>query len=298
MSTDAKRCLAVIGGDNREIVLIKSLAEIGYSIKVFGLPVSLMPQGIKTCTSFHAAVEDIDAVILPMPGINEKGILHAKLWDADILLTAEDFASIPQKVPVFVGAASRFLKNIALAKGISLIEVAEMDEIAIPNSIPTAEGAIQLAMEKLPITLHHAQSFVIGYGRVAETLCIMLKGIGANVTVFARNNSQRAKCQVLGYQAKPIKDLPLCVKEADLIFNSVPALIIDEKVLCQAKKDTLIIDLASSPGGTDFETAKRLGIPALLASGLPGKVAPLTAGRILADAYPRIIESYFKENPR
>ncbi|MGI6684805.1 MAG: dipicolinate synthase subunit DpsA [Bacillota bacterium] len=293
MSTD-KNCLAVIGGDDREVVLVKSLTDRGYSIKVFGLSASLMPLSVQVCSSFQEAVENVDVVILPLPGINNKGILYAKLFPHDICLTPEDFAYISPNVPVFVGAASQYLKNIAQTKRISLIEVGDLDEVAIPNSVPSAEGAIQIAMEKLPITIHGSESFVIGYGRVAETLCTMLKGIGAKVTVFARNSSQLAKCQVLGYQAKELKYLSQYVNQADVIFNSVPALVIDEEVLIKTRKDTLIIDLASIPGGTNFEAAKKLGVSALLAPGLPGKVAPLTAGKILAEAYPRIIDSYYQ----
>lgn len=292
MKSNSKLCLAIIGGDDREIILVKSLVDNGYFIKVFGLPASLMPSNVQVCLSFREAIKDADAVILPMPGINNKGILYAKFSHDDIQILLEDFAHIAQNVPVFVGAASKYLKELAETISFPLIEVADTDEIAIPNSVPSAEGAIQLAMEKLPITMHSSQSFVIGYGRVAPTLCTMLKGLGAEVTVCARNLSQLAKCQVLGYRTKTLKELPKSVNQADVVFNTVPSLIIGEQVLLHVRKEALIIDLASSPGGTDFEAAKRLGISAILASGLPGKVAPLTAGKILANAYPKIIESH------
>jgi len=292
MQSNSKVRLAIIGGDNREIVLVKSLVENGYSIKVFGLPASLVPSQVEVCEDFRKAVKDADAVILPMPGINNKGVLYAKFSHEDIKISVEDFAYITEKTPVFVGSASKYLKELSETINVSLIEVADLDEVAIPNSVPSAEGAIQLAMEKMPITMHSSQTFVIGYGRVAQTLCTMLRGIGAEVTVCARSLSQLAKCQVLGYQTKTLRELPGSINQADVIFNTVPSLIIGEQVLIHVRKDSLIIDLASSPGGTDFEAAKRLGISAVLAPGLPGKVAPLTAGKILANAYPKIIESH------
>ncbi|MEL7564305.1 MAG: dipicolinate synthase subunit DpsA [Dehalobacterium sp.] len=292
MQLNSKIRLAIIGGDNREIILVQSLAEKKYSIKVFGLPASLLPFQVKVCADFRKAVKDADAVILPMPGIDNKGVLYAKFSHQDIQISEEDFAHITPNAPVFVGCASKYLKELSETINFPLIEVADLDEIAVPNSVPSAEGAIQLAMEKMPITVHSSQSFVIGYGRVAQTLCTMLKGIGAEVTVYARSLSQLAKCQVLGYRTKTLSELPGSIHQADIVFNTVPSLVIGEQVLIHVRKDALIIDLASSPGGTDFEAAKRLGIAAVLAPGLPGKVAPLTAGKILANAYPKIIESH------
>lgn len=292
MQTDFKKRLAVVGGDNREVIVVKELINKGYSIKTFGLPASLMPSEVQVCPSFREATKNTDAVILPMPGINNQGILYTKLLQENILITLEDCAEISPKVPVFVGAASRYLKDIAKTIKFPLIEIADIDEIAIPNSIPTAEGAIQLAMEKLPITMHSSECLVIGYGRVGETLSAMLKGIGAKVTVCARNFTQLAKCQVLGYDTKTLDELPQIIEKADIIYNTVPFLIINEYILNLVRKEALIIDLASSPGGTDFKAAAELGISALLAPGLPGKVAPHTAGKILANAYPKIIESH------
>ncbi len=72
------------------------------------------------------------------------------------------------------------------------------------------------------------------------------------------------------------------MKDVDLVVNTVPHLILTAKVLTGMKLHALIIDLASKPGGTDFRFAEKRGIKALLAPGLPGIVAPKTAGQILA----------------
>jgi len=282
--------LAVIGGDGRELILIWELTKKGFVIKTFGFPEELLPREIKICAAISEAVKNVGVIILPMPGIRGNGILHIKFVEKEFYVTAEDFAGISPGTVVFVGIASKFLKEMARELHFSLVEVADLDEVAIPNSIPTAEGAIQLAMEKLPITIHSCQVLVIGFGRVAETLAWMLKGIGAHVIVAARNPIQLAKCRILGYETVELHKLAQNVKNADLVFNTVPAMIMNREVLMQLKKETVIIDLASHPGGTDFSAAQELGILALLAPGLPGKVAPVTAGKILAEAYPTLIE--------
>ena len=76
---------------------------------------------------------------------------------------------------------------------------------------------------------------------------------------------------------------------ADIVFNTVPSLVLTRDILQHARQETVIIDLASQPGGTDFEAANMFGIKAILAPGLPGKVAPVSAGKILADVIPSLI---------
>ena len=56
----------------------------------------------------------------------------------------------------------------------------------------------------------------------------------------------------------------------------------DEARLWKLQSDALIIDLASKPGGVDFDTASRLGRKTVWALSLPGKVAPITAGDMIA----------------
>ena len=80
------------------------------------------------------------------------------------------------------------------------------------------------------------------------------------------------------------------LNQVAVVFNTIPALVLPAALLQKMAPETLIIDLASAPGGVDFEAAERFRIRAVLALGLPGKVAPLTAGRILATKLPGLIK--------
>ena len=64
----------------------------------------------------------------------------------------------------------------------------------------------------------------------------------------------------------------------------------DEKVLSTLGKNTVIIDLASAPGGVDVSAAKRLGVKVITAPGLPGKYAPVSAGTIITDVIVSILK--------
>lgn len=285
----SKPRIAVVGGDDRELIVSRELLAQGYPVNIFGFPVHLVPDKVCVCPTIWEAVQNAQVIIFPLPGIRNNGVLFAKYIPEEIRVTREDLAPISPDSCIFVGKASPYLKSLAQALTLEIQEIAELDSVAVPNAVPTSEGAIQLAMEKMPVTIHGSSAFILGFGRVAEVLAFQLKGLGARVTVAARNPGQRAKCSAFSYRALSLKELSGHIKNADVVFNTIPAQVLGEEVLINVKKGTLIIDLASSPGGTDFNAALRLGIQAVLALGLPGKVAPVTAGKILAGIYPELI---------
>ncbi len=290
MSADLKGIrLAVIGGDDRELYLIPELQKLGAKVVGVGFknapPISEMEQ----VSSLQDVVDQVDVLLFPMFGTDERGIVKAKYTDQPIVLNKEVLEAIPARVALIIGFARPALKSVAEKLGIRLVETISLNELTILNSIPSAEGAIQMAMEATAITIHGSQSFVLGLGRTGWTLARMLQGIGAHVTGVARKPSDLVRAVEMGLHAVHFSDLEDEIGRAEIIFNTVPQLIIDREMLEKVARDTVIVDLASIPGGTDFEYAQMLGIKALLAPGLPGIVAPKTAGRILAQIYPQLI---------
>ncbi|MFZ7102562.1 MAG: dipicolinate synthase subunit DpsA [Peptococcaceae bacterium] len=282
--------IAVVGGDERQIVLIRKLLELEAVVNVIGLPEREELLGANFCNDLQQALAGAQAIILPMAGTDFQGNVITS-FSKDLFQFTEDiFQSIPETTPIFVGVAKPFMKEWARFYQKKLIEIADLDEIAIPNSIPTAEGCLQIAMEKLPITLHGSNTLVIGFGRCGKTLARMLQALGAKTTVFARKTADLARIKEMGMTASTYEKLPDYIADADLIINTVPIKILTGKILEQAQSAILlIIDIASAPGGTDFTAAAELGINAFLAPSLPGLVAPKTAGEILAEALPSLI---------
>lgn len=157
------------------------------------------------------------------------------------------------------------------------------------NAPPTAEGAVQIAMEELPITLHGARVLVIGYGRVGKLVAHRFAALGAKVSVAARKFSDLAWAEALGYGVEQTGALVGWLCAYDLVVNTVPARVLSEKELRDLKPGCLVMDLASKPGGVDFETAGVLGIKAIWALSLPGKVAPVTAGKVIKNTIYNIL---------
>lgn len=158
------------------------------------------------------------------------------------------------------------------------------------NAPPTAEGAVQLAMEELPITLHNARVLVIGYGRLGRVLAQRLAALGAHVTVAARSYEQLAWAQVWGCATEHTSCLAPWLCSFDLVVNTVPAQVLGREELAGLKPGALVIDLASKPGGVDLEAASALGVKVIWALSLPGKVAPVSSGSYLKSTIYHIID--------
>ncbi len=281
--------IAVLGGDDRELILISELVKMGATLAVAGFPREKVVQGAFAVNSVETACKEAEVIILPLPGTDSEGRIRAVYAEEGLFLTEKAVASFAENALVIIGSARQYLKDWAEKYKFTLVETVELDQIAIPNSIPTAEGAIQIAMENSRITIHGSKSCIIGFGRVALTLARTLKALGADVYVVARNRGQLARAAEMGCIKAGYQELPGILNEMDFVFNTVPAMILNKEVLKHANPELIIIDLASQPGGTDFEAANRYGIKAILAPGLPGKVAPTSAGQILADVIPDLI---------
>ena len=74
----------------------------------------------------------------------------------------------------------------------NIIDIMKCEELAVLNSISTAEGAIQIAMEETNHTLHDSNILILGFGRIGKVLAKMLNAIGANVYCEARKNEDLA----------------------------------------------------------------------------------------------------------
>jgi dipicolinate synthase subunit A len=234
---------------------------------------------------FSTGLPDIaDAVICPLPGINTGGDIYAPY--AHNKINFSEIESLLKYGTVFLCGSfpEKYMKTLN-AKGVKAVVTAELDEICFYNAVPTAEGAVAIALNESGITIHGSEALVLGFGRCAVPLAKLLQGMGSTVTVAARRRDALAQAYSLGFRTVLLEELERCIGGFDYIFNTIPAVVLHSGVLSGVKADALIIDIASNPGGTDFEAAAELGIKSILAPGLPGKTAPVSAGRTLAAVY-------------
>lgn len=235
-------------------------------------------------------MKDKQVVIAPMSGTDSKGFIKSTYTEKPVKLTGNAFKTVTEGTLFFIGIARERLKQIVKGKEIQLIELARRDDTAILNAIPTAEGAIKIAVAETPFTIHGTSTLILGLGRVGMTLGWRLKMLGAKVYAATRSSAPAARGRDLGIKMLAYNELDSYLPQMELVFNTVPAKILTAEYIQHLPASCVIIDLASSPGGTDFSAAEERGLKALLAPGLPGKTAPRTAGKIMADIIPGLIE--------
>ena len=243
---------AVVGSDARQAAAGRALARAGYTVG----GVQQLPQA--------------DCILLPLP-LEQPGLPLAQL-----LGMAKPGAL------ALGGKVTDSARTIARAAGVELVDYFARPELTVYNAIPTAEGCIGILLERRSRTLWGAAVLVLGFGPVGQALGVRLAALGADVTVCARRPEQRALAESLGLRGAELARLGALAPAFDRVVNTIPAPVLTEPVLTALRPGSLIVDLASKPGGTDFATAQRLGLRAIHALSLPAVCAPETAGEAVA----------------
>ena len=262
--------ILIIGGDSRIDYLMRQIICAGYKVKKFS-----------DSDTLKGALDDCDVVLLGLPASRDDKTVDAPDLKESVLIK-DLMRLMGENKLLLAGKMSERMKAVADVFSVRWIDYFMRDELEILNAIPTCEGAIQIAMEELPVTLHSSKTVITGYGRIGKLLAKELGALGADVTVCARKLSARAQARADGFKAIDFKELKENMKGTTVLFNTVPHRVIDRSILLEAKA-ALIIDLASKPGGVDMDAARDAGVKVVWALGLPGKVAPLTAANIIKE---------------
>lgn len=225
------------------------------------------------------ALRDRDAIILPLP-YEKGGRLNSPLSDKKIGIG---------EILAAGNADTLFIGGGLPQRNENFIDYAKREDFLLANAVPTAEGAVEIALHELSITLNGASALVLGFGRIGKHLAKLLSSFNAKVTVAARKSEALTLAKISGYRTAGFSDMQNVISEADVIFNTVPSLIFGESECSFVKNGIPFIELASSPGGIDEFSAKSHAINLINAPALPGKTAPLTAGRIVHDVVSSIL---------
>ncbi len=276
--------IAVLGGDARQVYAAEWLAAYGCSVSVWGLCDT--PALVEVCDFPEEAVQAADVLLLPIP------LSRDRLQVSGTALAVSALTSMLRSgMSVLCGMPSDDWSSAAEEKGVKVIDYSRDEIFMLRNALPTAEGAVAIAMNEMRRTLFDSSAMVVGYGRIGKLLADLLIRMGANVTVAARKSTDLAlaalhgcqPCELLRTAENERYTMPVPNERYHVIFNTVPFPLIGEEVLSTLPRDTVLIDLASAPGGIDYDAANRLGLKTVIASALPGKVAPVTAGEIIGD---------------
>lgn len=254
MAKTKPKIFAVIGEDARQVAAGEYLRRKGYVV---------------------LGAEDVyqaDYVLMPMP-------LSADRAGFARLLRAAKPGAL-----AFGGKVSEEARAAAQAAHIGLEDYLEREEVAQLNAVPTAEGCIALILQNRTKTIWRSPMLVLGYGRCGQALVRRLMALDAKVTVAVRDAGQRAQAVAQGCNAVSLDELNQVLPTMEVVVNTIPATVLEEEQLAMLSAASLVIDLASLPGGVDLDAANRLGVRAIRALSLPARCAPITAGEFVAQA--------------
>lgn len=262
--------LLVAGGDRRHELLCELARRRGWHVMSMGLPTS----GV--CASVA------DTAVLPTPYARDGYIPAPLVREAPRI---EDIVPhLRAGARVYCGGVDEALEKLARTHGWKVIDLYADEAFARRNALPSAEGAIYAAMRERDAMLAGSECLVIGFGRLGQMLALELKGLGARVCVAARREESRALAACMGCETVAIEALSPALRGREVIFNTVPARVLDERALMHVDTGALIVETASAPYGVDFVSARALGVRALREGGIPGRYCPRTAAALILDA--------------
>lgn len=283
--------ISLIGGDSRIGMLAETAANKGNRVLCCGLDMYGFGAGCLLTDNIRIAIRSSKVIILPLPVSRDDINLFAPLSYFGIKL-ADITRYLGEDKLVLGGMISKQHRQELEKTGAKVIDYFEREELNILNAVSTIEGALEIAMHETDTTIFGSNTMIIGYGRLGKVAASRFSSMGSNVTVSARKKSDISWINVGGYKSIKTNEISKYIYDYDIIINTVPYKILGEQEINNAKKSALIIDLASSPGGTDFEYAAQKGIKAISALSLPGKVAPRSAAAVIYDTISGILDEY------
>lgn len=265
-----QHCIAVFGGDARQAHAAQIFQAAGWQVRLWDIPeIKALQQGEYQCNSLAEACHGADVVLGPVPFKD--------------YISTQALTELLQPGQIFIaGMLPKALCETLHQAGITCYDLLLRQDFAVLNAISTAEGAIAEAIRASSGNLHLSPVLVLGYGRCAKPLVKKLQGLQAHVTVAARKWDDACAAIANGCEVIDFTTMPLHLPRFAYVFNTVPANIIDAAMLQSISPQATLIDIATAPGGIDFEAAKRLGRNARLCPSLPGKYAPRASGECLA----------------
>ena len=268
------RNIVIVGGDKRQKYLKEYLVGSGFDVSSYGLF-----DWDDDTDKLKGMIGEDSVVILPLPATRNDKTIFMPFSKKEISIDRL-FSFLGSKNLVFGGIIKGELLSRLREGDIPYYDYYDQTFIE-KNAVLTSFGALKILLEHIDFALPLGKYAVTGYGKVAKETVSLLKSLSCDVTVFARNPSQREDAIIKGCKAEPLTSLSRLSGEFDIVINTVPAHIIHEETIANMKKECKIIELASAPFGLDFDLARKHSVDVVKAIGLPGKYTPKSAGEII-----------------
>ena len=279
----------LLGGDRRLSYTAQYLADHGHRV------LTALSDDIEDQDDVELAVSAVQNIVLPLPAFQD-GVFVTAPRAKRRLSARRLFYCLKPGQRLFGGQLGAYFMETLRPHGVEVYDYYQREELAVANAVPTAEGALAIALRELPVTIRGLSVLVLGYGRVGKACARLFAAAGAHVTVAARRQADRAWIQSEGFGCLDMEYLRGALPDFRAIINTVPAQILGESLLERLRPDCLLVELASKPWGIDRDAAERLGLRLIQAPGLPGKQAPETAGQAIGNCILTILSEIRRSN--
>ena len=220
--------MAILGGDARELEVIRGYLEAGCAVRTYGV-IPSDAYGHLAAESPEAAVAGAQVIVTPMPGPGPDDTLYAPHAPAPIRVRRDLLAAAERGAHYFGCWATATMHAAGAPLGIRFHHLVDDDELMVLHAISTAEGAIALTIQHTPHTIHNADALVIGYGRIGSLLARDLRGLGARVTVAVRRPAVAVRAFADGYATCACTPAALraAIADVDLTYTTAPEWLLD-----------------------------------------------------------------------
>ena len=283
--------IGVICGDLRSVYMAIELENLGFEVCAYGLSDDEILGISKIYDTPQTVISKSNVIILPLPASKDNIYISSKSPSIKVKLS-DIVPDIKGGSIIFGGLLPKYFSDMCRERGCTVIDYYLSEELVYKNATASAEGALMVAMTNTHNTVKDEKYAILGFGRIASQLAYMLHAMGGEVEIFARSDKAISDAVARGYST-----FKLCedssdeyslaaareIEKSSVVFNTVPSIVLNDKILCKIKKKPVYIELASSPGGIDLESARLFKIKNIYAPSLPGRYAPRSAGKYIVE---------------
>lgn len=282
--------IGVMADDLRQIYMTKYLIDKGYRINlmcsnnldtfkedIYSI-LDNLASILNTPQDMYDFIDKSDIIVAPIPFIK----VHKFMNIVDFIVNISN-KNIKDNFLLYGGQINTDIAEQLIKSNIKYIDYYKSEALTIFNTISTAEGIIAEAIKNTHTNIHNSNALVLGYGKCAKTLANKLKGIGAKVTICARNKNDLKLAESVGYKVVDLHNLIMVINDYEYIFNTIPVQILNENILQYVNPQAIILDIASLPGGVNKEFAESIGIKVIHKLGIPGLYSPKSSGIAMAE---------------
>ena len=272
--------VVILGGDNRQIELYKLFRKEGYNTSLFGFDAIDKDSD----RNVYQKLQECDYLFLPIPYKTNRGLI--KMPFSKKSFTLHDVqAVLKEDCVVLLGKSDSESEYFLNLRSLKFWDFLKDENFLVENARLTAEAALAIAMLRNTKSLNDCKVSILGFGRISKQLIRLLNAFNCPIYVTTRRNMDESNENLNGGGFIHTNRALKAVNKADIVFNTIPKIIFDEKKMTEVKANVTIFELSSYPYVFDMDYARAKGMDIRIEAGLPGRFFPKSAAKAIYKSF-------------